>query len=49
MEKHINSKIMIYPGKASEAGINRASTALVKIIYIKKQIPIVYMVKCQHL
>lgn len=35
-KKHINSKIMVYPGKAREAGINRASTVLVKIIYVKK-------------
>lgn len=48
-EKHINSMMKVYPGKVREAGINGASTVLVNITFLKKQIPIVTMVRCQHL
>lgn len=39
----------VYPGKVREAGINGASTVLVNITFLKKQIPIVTMVRRQHL
>lgn len=48
-KRHIYSEIKVHPGKARDAGINRVSTVLVNILFRKKQIPVVVMVKRQIL